>query len=104
MLLGGDGDGVDGDGVVGDGDGVDVDGGDVVDGDGDGVDGDGAYGGQVERSGICWFSQSVKCDTSAQIPRESTAPQPIPQLTTPMRDMAPFLEGSEATRGPPLSP
>ena len=63
MLLGGDGDGVDGDGVVGDGDGVDVDGGDGVDR--DEVDSDGAYGGQVERSGICWFSQSVKCDTPA---------------------------------------
>ena len=65
MLLGGDGDGVVGDGDGVDGNGVDVNGGDGVDGDGDGVDGDGAYGGQVERSGICWFSQSVKCDTSA---------------------------------------
>ena len=65
-------------------DGYDVDTGDgdgVGDGDGDGVElgGEGVgaavepevvfqtpeYGGQVLRSGICWFSQSVKWETSA---------------------------------------
>ena len=44
-------------------------------------------GGQVDlsRSGICCLSQSVKCDTSAYIPRASGAAHPLPQLTTPMR-------------------
>ena len=45
---------------------------DVDTGDGDGVDDIAggkedppAYGGQVLRSGICWFSQAVKWETSA---------------------------------------
>ena len=57
MLLGGEGDGDGGEGVGGDG------------GVGDGVVAGGKvappeYGGQVERSGIFWLSQSLKWETS----------------------------------------
>ena len=52
----------------------------VVDGVGDGVAGGKvdplAKGGQVNRLGICWFSQSVKCETSEYIPRASTPAHP----------------------------